>query len=180
MGEQPLDEWRADSVLPVSVITDCMVAEGGPRRWSVQGVVVGERFASDTVRCLRIRSAPEGDLYMWTGFSLRLRPPLVDDYALTINASQPKVHVIASLVESAELRPLKVTVSLDEAQNLDATDLRDPGQQVFQVPMPPEVFRWLEHFVLDHYQPKQRKARGKRRSRLLYDAEVGDWAGDAG
>jgi hypothetical protein len=44
--------------------------------------------------------------------------------------------------------------------------------------MPPEVFRWLERFVLDHYVPRKRKFRGKKRSKALFDAEVGDWAGD--
>jgi hypothetical protein len=178
MSEPHTGEWRGESVLPVSVITTCSGETNRPRNWAVGGVVVGERFASDTVSCLTMRSGPEGELYLWKGFSLRLRPAQANDYALNINTPHPSIYVVADRDESGRLRPLSTTVSLDEAQNLDATDLRDAGQQVFSVAMPPEVYRWVEHFVLDHYQPKQRKFRGKRRSKALFDAEVGDWAGE--
>jgi hypothetical protein len=167
-------------VLPVSIIVGQPGNSDQHRRPWIQGIVAGARFASEDVHCERIRSGPEGDLYMWTGFTLRLRVSQANDYAYNINNEQPRIYVIADLDGSSGLRPLKATVSLDEAQNLDATELRDAGQQVLPVAMPPEVYRWVEHFVLDHYQPRQRKVRGKRRSRLEYDAEVGDFVGDAG
>lgn len=179
MNEQPTGEWQADSILPVSVVTGHLRQTEQHRGWSVQGIVVGERFASDEVRRLRIRSGPEGDLFMWTGFKLRLRTAQANDYALNINTEQPRVYVIADPNDTDGLRPFLTTVSLDEAQHLDSPELRDVTHHVYSVTMPPEVFRWMEHFVLDHYRPKRRKSRGKQRSRLLYDAEVGDWAGDA-
>lgn len=169
-------QWTDESVLPVSVIVN-RPAAGAAR---VMGVVVGERFASQEPRCLRMRSGPEGDIHMWLGFSLRLRKPQVDDYALNINSPNPVAFVIACTDAESGLRPVQVTVSLDEAQNLDGTELRDIDESVHRVAMPPEVFRWVEHFVLDHHVPRQRKGkgRGKKRSKALYDAEVGDRAGD--
>jgi len=169
--------WTGESVLPVSIMTGHLDNERGVRRWQVMGVVVGERFASAEPRCLRMRSGPEGDLYMWMGFSLKLIVHKANDYALTITADQPKLYVIAQDDVHDGLRPLKVTVSLDEAQNLDATDLRDSSERVASVAMPPEVFRWVEAFVMEHFEHKKRRKGGKNRSKALFDAEVGDYDG---
>lgn len=177
LNENETPEWGSQSVLPVSIMTGHLDDDAGARTWRVMGLVVGERFASDQVSRLRMRSGPEGDLYLWMGFSLRLRIPQATDYSLNIMAARPSVYVIAR-GEPDGLTPLKATVSLDEAQNLDATDLRDSSEQVYPVAMPPEVYRWVERFVLDHYVPRKRKARGKKRSKALFDAEVGDSAGD--
>lgn len=176
MHERHTDEWQGDSVLPVSVIVGHLAQPDHGRRWVVQGVVVGQRFASADIRCLRIRSGPEGELFMWSGFTLRLRPTQADDYALNINSGQPRVYVVSKPGVDDQPQPFLTTVSLDEAQHLDAPELRDVSHRVSPVAMPPEIYRWVEHFVLDHYRPKQRKARGrgKQRSRQLFDAEVGD------
>lgn len=170
-------DWVGESVLPVSVMTGHLDDGKGVRGWRVMGVVVGERFASDQVRSVRMRSGPEGDLFLWMGFSLRLRVSQATDYSLTITAAKPCAYVIARHEEDG-LRPLHVTVSLDEAQNLDATDLRDSSEQVYSVAMPPEVFHWVEEFVLTHYVPRKKKNKGKKRSKAMFDAEVGDSAGD--
>lgn len=175
--EHESEEWTEDSVLPASIMV-MRELDGETERWRVGGVVVGQRFASDEIRSLRMRSGPGGDIYMWQGYQLRLHLANVAAYALNVNSPTPEVFVVARH-DTEGLRPLLVTVSLDEAQNLDATDLRGADETVHQVPMPPEVFRWLERFVLEHYVPRTRKKkRGKRRSKALFDAEVGDWAGD--
>ena len=165
--------WSGKARLPVSVMVGHLANDDGGRAWRVMGVVVGQRFASDGIRSMRMRSGPEGDLFLWSGFTLCLVPRKVESYAYNINSDTPCVYVVARQEEDG-LRPLQVTVSLDDAQNLDATDLRDVNEQVFKVAIPPEVYRWVERFVLDHYVPRKRKARGKKRSKALFDAEVGD------
>lgn len=175
-AERDLDEWGDESVLPVSVIVGRDALPEG-ERWHILGVVIGQRFASNEIRSLRMRSVPEGDTYMWMGYELRLRKASVEDYALNVNSPTPTVFVVATRTAEG-LQPLQVTVSLGDAQNLDATDLRSVDETVHRAAMPPEVFRWLERFVLDHYVPRKRKHRGKKRSKALFDAEVGDWAGE--
>lgn len=174
--EHGLSEWEDDAVLPVSVVVGRDAALPAGEQWRVQGVVVGQRFASDQIRCLRMRSAPEGDLYMWMGYHLKLRKASVEDYAYNVNSPEPVVFVIARQDEADGLRPLQVTVSLDDAQNLDATDLRSVDEQVARVAMPPEVYRWLERFVLDHYVPRKRKRKfsSRQHSKSLFDAEVNE------
>jgi hypothetical protein len=175
------ETWSHDAVLSVAV----MLASPPPEQatdallWKVAGVVVGEQFASATREGNRVRSGPSGDLYLWRGFSIRLRPSQAEDYALNLGSDTPDVFVICRFDPHSGIEPLEVTVSLDRAQNLDSTDLRACSEIVLSTPMPAEVGVWLESFVAEHYQPRRKgKGRGKRRSKAIYDAEVGDWAGD--
>lgn len=173
--ERSQHEWDDNSVLPVSVIVAREADQPEGEQWRVQGVVIGQRFASDEIRSLQMRSAPEGDLYMWMGYQLRLRKASVEDYAYNVNSPTPTVFVVSRQTPEG-LRPLQVTVSLDEAQNLEATDLRSADETVHRVAMPPEVFRWLERFVLDHYVPRKRRRRFSSRqdNKSLFDAEVNE------
>lgn len=172
--------WSHDAVLPVAVM---IFSPGGeravdPMLWQVTGVVVGAQFASTVREGSRVRSGPDGELFLWRGFSLRLRPGQAEDYALNLGGDRPEVFVIARFDPERGVEPLEVTVSLDQAQGLDCTELRSAEEIVLSAPMPPEVGRWLEDFVAVHYQPRRKgKGRGKKRSKAIYDAEVGDWAG---
>lgn len=177
--------WDGLKHLPIAVVIGHMgsandASQRDAREWQVMGIVAGERFASDAVTSRQMRSGPDGDLYLWTGFRLRLHPDHCQDYAYNLQAERPGVYVVTRRVAGGGLRPMHTTVSLDEAQNLDATDLRSPDESVVTVQMPPEVYRWVEHFILDNHVhvPRKNKGRGKQRSKALFDAEVGDWAGE--
>lgn len=176
--------WAPDAVLPVAVMLAGPSGEAAAdtMAWHVTGVVVGAQFASDTREGVRVRSGPAGDLYLWRGFRLRLHPAQAADYALNLGGDRPEVFVIARFDPARGVVPLEVTVSLDHAQNLDSTELRSADEMVLSTPMPAEVGRWLEAFVATHYEPRRKggggKGRGKRRSKAIYDGEVGDWAED--
>ncbi|HRP98232.1 MAG TPA: DUF3305 domain-containing protein [Rhodocyclaceae bacterium] len=174
--------WSFDAVLPVAVMiaSPAGTRAADPMLWQVTGIVVGEQFAASARSGTRVRAGPEGELFLWRGFSLRLRPSQAEDYALNLGSERPEVFVIARFDPACGVEPLEVTVSLDDAQKLDATELRGADELVLSTPMPPEVGRWLEAFVSVHYRPRARKGkgRGKKRSKAIYDAEVGDWAGD--
>ncbi len=181
LRKDSLETWHHDAVLPVAVMIG---APGGelatdPMLWRVTGIVVGEQFASATREGACVRSGPNGALFLWRGFRLRLRPSQAEDYALNLGSDRPEVFVIARFDPQRGVEPLEVTVSLDDAQGLDCTELRSPDEIVLGAPMPAEVGRWIEAFVQAHYQPRRKgKGRGKQRSKAIYDAEVGDWAGD--
>lgn len=179
--EAPFAAWSEDAVLPVAVMIAAPADELVADRllWHVTGVVVGEQFASAERRGVCVRSSAAGKLYLWRGFSLKLHPAQAEDYALNLGSDRPEVFVISRFDPHAGVEPLEVTVSLDQAQNLDSTELRRADEIVLSTPMPSEVGRWLEAFVTAHYQPRRKgKGRGKRRSKATYDAEVGDSAGD--
>lgn len=172
--------WSEDAVLPVAVMIAAPADEHVSDRllWQVTGVVVGEQFASHERSGVCVRSGPAGKLYLWRGFSLRLHSAQAEDYALNLGGDRPEVFVIARFDPKTGVEPFEVTVSLDQAQNLDATELRSADEIVLGAPMPAELGRWLEAFVTAHYQPRRKgKGRGKNRSKATYDAEVGDSAG---
>lgn len=181
-AETTADMWAHDAVLPVAV----MLASPGRERaadsmlWHVTGIVVGEHFAASERSGVCVRSTPAAELFLWRGFSIRLHPAQAEDYALNLGGDRPEVYVIARFSPEHGMEPFEVTVSLDRAQNLDCTNLRSSDEIVLSAPMPPEVYRWLEQFVTAYYEPKRKggKGRGKQRSKALYDAAVGDFAGD--
>lgn len=179
--EEQVAAWSDDAVLPVAVMIAAPADEHAADRllWHVSGVVVGEQFTSDKRSGVCVRSGPAGKLFLWRGFRLRLHPAQAEDYALNLGSDSPEIFVISRFDPETGVEPLEVTVSLDQAQNLDSTELRSADEIVLSAPLPAEVGRWLEAFVTTHYLPRRKgKGRGKKRSKAIYDAEVGDWAGD--
>lgn len=152
--------YQGARTVPAGVM---IVSEWRDGQWHsrVDGVLSGARFAGDRRQRQLMRDGDTLKLYLWTGFKLHLRKRYVDDYALNVRNDPPSVYVVHRIPAPGELEPFLVTVSMDEAQKLDAPELRDPEEHVTGVPMPPEVYRWVEEFVLDHYEP--RKPKGKRR-----------------
>ena len=70
-------------------------------------------------------------------------------------ASRPSVFVVCAEDEDGEPpRPVHATVSYGEASAYMETD-----EPVFSVPMPPEIYRWVEGFVLEHYVPEPPRKR---------------------
>ncbi len=140
----------------------CERGNGG-WRCRVSGVVSGVRFSGDNPRRQLVRDGGDLKLYLWTGFHFRLHRRYVDDYALNVRNQPPVAFVVYRLTRPEELEPFMVTVSMDEAQKLDAPELRDADEHVARVVMPPEIYRWVEEFVLDHYEPRKPKGRRRRR-----------------
>lgn len=162
--------------LPVAVVMAEVIQGQQPGWWPV-GVVAGARFAADKPGRSLMREAADGRQWLWQGFRLRLRPQEAGDYALNLGSDRPTVFVVCGRTADGELRPLSTTISLAEAQDLDAPELRHHSEEVHRVPMPGEVYHWVEHFVLDHYQPRRRK--GKRRRRNAEYDEVEQRRGPA-
>jgi hypothetical protein len=179
--EQPAQsEWSGLKELPVAVVVGAPAGEarGDHRRWQIGGVLVGERFGSDTREKVLMRSGPDGELFMWRGLRIRLERSEAEDYFLNLAEETPVVYVVVRWTDDNELLPVEVTVSLGEAQAMDSTDLRSVDEAVRTVPMPPEVGVWLAEFAAKHYVPRKKKKRGKKRSSALYDAAVGDFSPD--
>lgn len=145
--------------------------------WRVVGVLTGERFESSFREKRLLRGDVDADWLLWVGFQVRLEPAEVEDYVLNLSHEQPSAYVVTRQDAEHGLVPVEVTLSLGQAQLMDATDLRSSAESVHAVPMPPELGHWLAAYSEQHYQPRVRKARGKRRSKAIYDREVGDWEG---
>lgn len=158
-GAKPAS-YHGMTSIPVGLM---MASERVDGQWRsrVDGILSGARFEAAQPQQELVRDGEGLRLYLWKGFRLHLRKRYVDDYSLNIRNAPPAVFVVGRYTAPGEFQPFLVTLSMDEAQKLDAPELRDSHEHVVQARMPPEIYRWLEEFVLDHYEP--RRPKGKRR-----------------
>ena len=122
--------------------------------WEVIGVVAAQRSAEGVVSQTLVREEPGEKQYIWRGYDLKLFRDAADGYYHNLMSENPKAFVVCQRNERQSLEPFLVTVSYDEAAAHMEVD-----EEVFSVPLPPELYRFVEHFVLAHYVPEKRKKR---------------------
>lgn len=125
--------------------------------WSLSGLIPG--LSQPEMEEIQLG----GELHIWPDLSLMLYPLHCDSYYHNLVSDQPKVYLVCSLDDLLLPKPLLLTVDYDEAASYMET-----GEEVFSAALPEELCRWLEGFVLTHYQPERQK---KRRRQKWHDAE---------
>jgi hypothetical protein len=65
--------------------------------------------------------------------------------------------VICTETEDGGMQPLIVT-----ADGLEAAASTEGDDKVFRAPIPPDIYRRLEEFVVENYVPRERKKRKRR------------------
>ncbi len=125
-------------------------------RWRVVGVLAGVPEAADQAEEGRLVHDEGGmQQYLWSGFEIRLYRDATESYWLNLVGLQPSLFVVCREDQAdGSCVPLVVTANYDEAgayMEADAT--------VMAAPMPPEVYRWLEQYVVEHYRPVEGKSR---------------------
>lgn len=147
---------------PVGVVTARERVSGNrwiTERWRVVGVVPGGAAAGRTGRQLAYAGA-DGEQYLWGGFAIRLNETDADAYYYNLVGQNPSVQVICERADNGELLPRVTTVDY-----IDAMSFREAEYEVHAVPMPPELYVWVERYVLDHYVPEEKPLRRKRDGR---------------
>jgi hypothetical protein len=148
------DQTLSPTRFPVSVIMKRRQIERGAwsmPQWDVVGVVAGAAVAGAEIKKTVIRSDGEGEQYLWTGFSVDLFKDSAESYWYNLVAKTPSLFVICRPDEDYgnDLVPYAVSANYDEAgAHMEADDT------VFSAPMPPEVYRWLEAYVMENYSPQ--------------------------
>lgn len=127
-------------------------------QWQVSGVIAGGQRQAEQVRSTCLHGGAEGRSLLWTGFNVELHKDDAESYYFNIISDRPRIFVICASDNQEALRPLVVTLSLDEAASYLESD-----QSVESLDMPAELYRWVELFVLEHYVPEKKKKR-KRES----------------
>lgn len=82
-------------------------------------------------------------------------------YYLNATSGDPSIFVLWRL-DDGRPSALAVTLSYDEAGRW-----MDAGEAVDRLPMPPEMFAWLDEYVRLHYRPEQRRKRQTHRPSFL-------------
>ncbi|MDH5424712.1 MAG: DUF3305 domain-containing protein [Gammaproteobacteria bacterium] len=157
MTEQ-VDDIALVEKFPVSIIMQHRTIENNiwvSEKWEVEAVVAGGGTADAEPERGILRIGAGDKKYIWSNYQISLFKDEAESYYFNIISDTPFVFVVCEDEEgNGELKPSTVSVNYDEAgSNLEVDN------EVFQVPMPAEIYKWLEAFVLKHYAPEKRKKR---------------------
>jgi hypothetical protein len=146
---------------PVSVVMERRLAHHGPwsyPRWTAVGVVAGEAIGTG-MNHRRVRLDDDGaEQVLWSGLRLALHRDAAESYWYNLVGKQPSLFIACRADPDGELTPWVVTADYDEAgAYMEADDT------VFALPMPPEIHRWLEEYVMANYHPVPPTKRQRKR-----------------
>jgi hypothetical protein len=144
----------------VAVIMQRLQVKRGPwsvPSWSAVSVVAGEHMASRGAERTPIHEAEEESKFLWSGLPFELHRDEAEAYWYNLTSESPSLFVICHESPDGELAPFRVTADRDMAAvSLESDD------QVFAVPVPPEIYQSIEQFVVANYVPKERKKRKRK------------------
>lgn len=123
-----------------------------PRSWEVIGVVADGDAGSPDGPSLAAEGEDGSRVYR--GLHIRLYPDEAESYYHNLTVDRPRCFVVTREDDAGDQAPFLVSLSFDEANAyLEGDD------QVHAVDLAPELYRWLEAYVLTHYLPEPRKKR---------------------
>lgn len=137
--------------LPIGVVIEHRTIEHRGWRvpkWEALGAVVGEAVSYADRSGRIVHSADGREQVLWAGLELRLHRDGTESYRRNLIGKNPSLFFICHETEGG-LAPSRVTADYDEA----AAHMEAEGT-VLSVPMPAEVYGWLEQFVLEHHRPE--------------------------
>jgi len=122
--------------------------------WAVDGIVAGQQAGDVRQERVLIHSAADTRLYLCGGFTVQLYRDEAESYYQNLMAEKPAAFAICERGDNGEITPRQVTLSYAEA-----TSYMEMEEDVYNVALPPELYRWLEQYVLEHYVPEKKKKR---------------------
>jgi len=136
--------------------------------WYLYTVAVGDHLIAaqqqTSVTGEPAGTSDKGDLFAWSGFEVNLYKDACERYWHALIGDKPLVYVICrdetdetNGPDELSLRPITVTVDYDAASAASETD-----SSVLSAPIPGELYRTMERFVLTHYRPQSFKKRKRR------------------
>lgn len=114
--------------------------------------------AAGTAPCRRILKTEHSEQYLWSGFEVRLYRDEMESYYHNLLAPAPKIFVITRTGADGRPEPFLVSLSYDQAAAYEAA-----GDGVYNAALPPVLYAWVEHYVVENYAP-QRRIKRKRDS----------------
>lgn len=135
--------------------------------WYLHTVAVGADVAMakhQTESVLNLGSTKEGELFGWPSHQVTLYKDACERYWHALIGDKPLIYVVCreededeASSSQPELSPVIVTIDYDEATACAETDAI-----VLSTNIPPELYRYMESFVLQHYKPAPFKKRKRR------------------
>ena len=152
-----------NTTFPVAVIMErrSSVSRWADAYWKAVGVIAGNHQTTATTL---IKEQGDTQQYLIPGLQINLYKDQCESYYYNMKSPDPGCYIIACKQDEAMPQPFLVTMSFDEAQSHVEGD-----EEVYSVPVPPELYRWTEEFVLDNYFPEKKVKR-----------KLHDWKKDGG
>lgn len=128
-------------------------------QWEAVGILAEEGAANSSVELIQEEDGIRR--YLYRGFTLRLYEDECESYYHNLISPNPCGYVVATVADDGTPQPLLVSLSFDEAHAYLEGD-----EALYTVPVPPEIYRWTEAYVLAHYVPEQRTKRKRQDWRI--------------
>lgn len=123
--------------------------------WKAVGVLTGREHLSEATRRTIIHEEDECQRVLWSGFVIRLIKDGAESYWSNLMAEQPSLFVVCRRdEESDEPRPFMVSVNYDVIIGYQEVD-----DDVYRLPLPQDIYQWVERYVVNNYVPRQAKKR---------------------
>lgn len=115
-------------------------------KYDALGVVL--RAADEDKSVSQVLQNGDVEHFLVTGLSLRLHEDECESYYHNLMSPEPGCFIVANQPDSTDEMPVPYIVSLsfDEVHAYLEGD-----EQIYSVPIPPELYKWAEAFVLTHY-----------------------------
>ncbi len=127
-------------------------------RWEAVGILAsGDPVPSEDHPAELIQELAGVRRYLYRGFTLRLHADECESYYHNLLSPDPCCYVVVTLADDGTPQPQLLTLSFDEAHAYLEGD-----ENLYTVPIPPEVYRWTEAFVLANYVPQKRTKRKRQ------------------
>ena len=125
--------------------------------WRAVSVVAGEHLVGESSGRTPIYESDDKAQYLWSGLPLEFYRDLAEEYWYNLTGDNPSLFVICHETPDGELTPFRVTADHDSA-----TVCLESDDQVFAVPIPPELYQHMEKFIVTHFVPQERKKRKRK------------------
>lgn len=127
--------------------------------WDAVGVCSITAICSNETSHAGMKVIKRGDVeqFVYEHLKLRLFEDECESYYHNLMSPNPGCFVIAREDERGRPVPFLVSLSFDEAHAYQEGD-----DLVYSVPIPVELYRWMEAYVVEHYAPIKRKKRKRK------------------
>jgi hypothetical protein len=123
--------------------------------WEAVGVAIGEHAHSASDGPLLIHEEDGVSEFLYSGLGVNLYLDQCESYYHNLMSPNPGCYIVARIEDDDNTPvPFLVSLSFDEAHAYLEGDA-----EVFTIPIPPELYRWTEAYVIANYVAVKRKKR---------------------
>ena len=126
-------------------------------QWQAVGIAAKHNEMESLNQVQLVHDGGDTRQYLYDGFSVSLYADECESYYYNLMSPTPRCYVVARQDENDTPVPFLVSMSFDVAHAYLEGD-----EEVYDVDIPPELYRWTETFVLAHYAPEKRVKRKRQ------------------